>query len=82
MGTSFRSYISGEESPWLKHGSLKINSESSPYEAEDDFFTRSQDDSSLSVNLKRSTPDSIGRRRGQSESVVSRPPSAAEALRT
>lgn len=82
MGTCSRSSIPGEESPWLKHGPLQINSESSPYEAEDDFFTRSQDDSSLSVNAKRSTPDSIGRRRGKSESVVSRPPSAAEALST
>ena len=67
---------------WLMHGSVQINSGSSPYEAEDDFFTRSQDDSSLSALPKRSAPDSIGRRRGKSESVVSRPPSAADAIRT
>ncbi|TCD68733.1 hypothetical protein EIP91_009879 [Steccherinum ochraceum] len=52
-----------------------INSSSSPYESEDDFFTRSQsqDDSSLS-NAKRppngAKLDSSGRPRGQSESVV------------
>lgn len=51
-----------------------INSSSSPYEAEDDFFSRpgSQDDSALSLSSKRSpgseTPS--GRSRGQSESVV------------
>ncbi|KAH9940694.1 hypothetical protein B0H21DRAFT_754101 [Amylocystis lapponica] len=52
-----------------------INSGPSPYEAEDDFFTRShsQDDSSLT---SRRSPmsnglDSAGRPRGQSESVVS-----------
>ncbi|PSR71437.1 hypothetical protein PHLCEN_2v12704 [Hermanssonia centrifuga] len=54
---------------------MQINSSSSPYEAEDDFFThtRAQDDSSLPLS-KRSDPgyvsDSAGRPRGQSESVV------------
>ncbi|KAA1473023.1 hypothetical protein DENSPDRAFT_779311 [Dentipellis sp. KUC8613] len=45
-----------------------INSGQSPYEGEDDFFSRSQDDSSLS----RRSPaiDAAGRPRGQSESVV------------
>ncbi|TFY80176.1 hypothetical protein EWM64_g3833 [Hericium alpestre] len=45
-----------------------INSGSSPYEGEDDFFSRSQDDS----NLARRSPalDSNGRPRGQSESVA------------
>jgi len=52
-----------------------INSGPSPYEGEDDFFTRThaQDDSSLA---SRKSPlsngfDSAGRPRGQSESVVS-----------
>jgi len=59
-----------------------INSESSPYEAEDDFFTRSQDD----LAAKRS-PNSLfdanGRPRGQSESFVnSRPASAADFIKT
>ncbi|CCM00808.1 uncharacterized protein FIBRA_02850 [Fibroporia radiculosa] len=46
-----------------------INSGSSPYETDDDFFSRSQDDSVLS---SRRSPaiDSPGRPRGQSESVV------------
>ncbi|KAI0058624.1 hypothetical protein BV25DRAFT_1902030 [Artomyces pyxidatus] len=45
-----------------------INSGSSPYEGEDDFFTRSQDDSQIA----RRSPalDTTGRPRGQSESVV------------
>ncbi|KAH8083326.1 hypothetical protein BXZ70DRAFT_1002498 [Cristinia sonorae] len=49
-----------------------INSSSSPYESDDDFFARSQsqDDSSLS-NVKRTSPGDIsGRPRGQSESVI------------
>ncbi|THH17304.1 hypothetical protein EW146_g3472 [Bondarzewia mesenterica] len=47
-----------------------INSGSSPYEGEDDFFTRAQDDSSIS----RRSPalDASGRPRGQSESVISK----------
>ncbi len=54
---------------------LQINSGASPYESEDDFFTRtlSQDDSSLSGG-KRSVSgvsfDISGRPRGKSESVV------------
>jgi len=59
-----------------------INSDSSPYEPDDDFFTRSQDDSALlskatSSGASPTTPD--GRPRGQSESCVrpgSRPSSA------
>ncbi|OSX63287.1 hypothetical protein POSPLADRAFT_1069782 [Postia placenta MAD-698-R-SB12] len=45
-----------------------INSGPSPYEGEDDFFTRAQDDSILS----RRSPAAFdaGRPRGQSESVV------------
>ncbi|KAH7882830.1 hypothetical protein F5I97DRAFT_1977198 [Phlebopus sp. FC_14] len=49
-----------------------INSATSPYEGEDDFFLRSQDDCSLA--FKRSSsyppPDINGRPRGQSESLV------------
>lgn len=51
-----------------------INSGTSPYECEDDFFSRANDD--LSLGAKRSLPsgpgDFSGRTRGQSESVVSR----------
>ncbi|OCH93321.1 hypothetical protein OBBRIDRAFT_790353 [Obba rivulosa] len=50
-----------------------INSESSPYESEDDFFTRShaQDDSALGMRSPSATPvDTTGRSRGHSESVV------------
>ena len=50
----------------------QINASSSPYEGEDDFFIRSQDD--LFILPKRS-PLMEGRPRGQSESK-SRPPSA------
>ncbi|KAI0088825.1 hypothetical protein BDY19DRAFT_149779 [Irpex rosettiformis] len=54
-----------------------INSSSSPYEADDDFFNsqpQSQDDSS--ILLKRSgASDSSGRPRGRSESVVRLVPS-------
>lgn len=66
------------------HPHSQINSESSPYEAEDDFFTRSQDDSSLLARRSPASPiDPNGRPRGQSESIVgSRPSSATEAIRT
>ncbi|KAG1884376.1 hypothetical protein F4604DRAFT_1952440 [Suillus subluteus] len=51
-----------------------INSGTSPYEGEDDFFSRANDD--LSLGAKRSLQlgpgDFSGRTRGQSESVVSR----------
>ncbi|OBZ77394.1 hypothetical protein A0H81_02331 [Grifola frondosa] len=48
-----------------------INSGPSPYEAEDDFFSRphSQDDSSLTTKRPPSS-DTSSRPRGQSESVV------------
>ncbi|KAH9941307.1 uncharacterized protein BXZ73DRAFT_42053 [Epithele typhae] len=48
-----------------------INSSSSPYEGEDDFFSRqhSQDDSSIPSRSASTAPDA-GRPRGQSESVV------------
>jgi len=61
-----------------------INSESSPYEAEDDFFTRSHDDSSLVVKRSPSSPfDANGRPRGQSESVVNpRPASTPDGIKT
>ncbi|KAF9005893.1 hypothetical protein BDQ17DRAFT_1389510 [Cyathus striatus] len=49
-----------------------INASSSPYEGEDDFFSRSQDD--LLIAVKRSPIE--GRPRGQSESANSRPPSS------
>ncbi|KAH7924720.1 hypothetical protein BV22DRAFT_1034872 [Leucogyrophana mollusca] len=57
-----------------------INSSTSPYEGEDDFFTRSQDDSSLrSKRSPSATADLNGRPRGQSESIVSpRLPSSAD----
>ncbi|KAF8067651.1 hypothetical protein FPV67DRAFT_1492755 [Lyophyllum atratum] len=52
-----------------------INASSSPYEGEDDFFARSQDD--LSIPSKRNpTSPSEGRPRGQSESANSRPSSS------
>lgn len=49
----------------------QINSSSSPYEGEDDFFSRqhSQDDSSI-PNRPSSAAADAGRPRGQSESVV------------
>ncbi|KAI0659213.1 hypothetical protein C8Q70DRAFT_915874 [Cubamyces menziesii] len=49
-----------------------INSASSPYEAEDDFFSRqhSQDDSSIAMRSASGAFESSGRPRGQSESVV------------
>jgi len=61
-----------------------INSESSPYEADDDFFTHSQDDSSLSVNRPASLPlDPNSRPRGQSESIInSRSAIAADGIKT
>lgn len=61
---------------------LQINSGSSPYEGEDDFFARSQDD--LSLPAKRlPTHEPNVRPRGQSESVVnSRPPSSAGTAKT
>ncbi|EPQ53467.1 hypothetical protein GLOTRDRAFT_116928 [Gloeophyllum trabeum ATCC 11539] len=43
-----------------------INSESSPYEGEDDFFSKSQDDLSLPKRSPSTSAD--GRPRGQSES--------------
>ncbi|KDQ60226.1 hypothetical protein JAAARDRAFT_174251 [Jaapia argillacea MUCL 33604] len=55
-----------------------INSGSSPYEGEDDFFARSQDDMSLAS--KRS-PIDPSRPRGQSESVVNSRPSSRAAAR-
>ncbi|KIM85845.1 hypothetical protein PILCRDRAFT_817086 [Piloderma croceum F 1598] len=61
-----------------------INSELSPYEAEDDFFSRSHDDSSISTKRSPSSPlDSNGRPRGQSESMVNyRPAIAADGVKT
>ncbi|KAI6150075.1 hypothetical protein EDD17DRAFT_1640676 [Pisolithus thermaeus] len=48
-----------------------INSGTSPYEGEDDFFSRSQDDSSLTSRQSSRLPSgSVSRPRGQSESVV------------
>ncbi|KAJ4485441.1 hypothetical protein J3R30DRAFT_3696796 [Lentinula aciculospora] len=53
-----------------------INASSSPYEDEDDFFTKgSQDDISLPKRSPSALSDS--RPRGQSESANSRPPSSA-----
>ncbi|KAI0317312.1 hypothetical protein OF83DRAFT_1121870 [Amylostereum chailletii] len=46
-----------------------INSSLSPYEGEDDFFSRAQDDSSIS---RRSPAVDSGRPRGQSESVINK----------
>ncbi|KAI0717652.1 hypothetical protein C8Q72DRAFT_789554 [Fomitopsis betulina] len=48
-----------------------INSGPSPYEGEDDFFSRSQDDSALGKRTPSASYDAAGRPRGQSESVVS-----------
>lgn len=53
----------------------QINSGSSPYETEDDFFTRgqAQDDASLPSSKRQSAnakSDASGRPRGQSESVI------------
>lgn len=45
-----------------------INSESSPYEGDDDFFAHTQDD--LSITRRSSALDASGRPRGQSESVI------------
>jgi len=52
-----------------------INSSSSPYEADDDFFAPpySQDDSSLPSAKRSGASDSSGRPRGQSESIVRMP---------
>ncbi|RDB16066.1 hypothetical protein Hypma_003450 [Hypsizygus marmoreus] len=50
-----------------------INASSSPYEGEDDFFSRSHDDSSIP---SKKSPSLEGRPRGQSESANSRPPSS------
>ncbi|KAI6142811.1 hypothetical protein BKA82DRAFT_1000125 [Pisolithus tinctorius] len=48
-----------------------INSGTSPYEGEDDFFSRSHDDSSLaSRRSSRHPSDTFNRPRGQSESTV------------
>ncbi|EPS93981.1 hypothetical protein FOMPIDRAFT_1063353 [Fomitopsis schrenkii] len=48
-----------------------INSGPSPYEGEDDFFSRSQDDSALGKRTPSASYDAAGRPRGQSESVIS-----------
>ncbi|GLB39265.1 hypothetical protein LshimejAT787_0604270 [Lyophyllum shimeji] len=53
-----------------------INASSSPYEGEDDFFARSQDDSSI-PSKKTATSPLEGRPRGQSEAANSRPASQA-----
>jgi len=59
-----------------------INSGSSPYEAEDDFFTRSQDDSSLSVGrLASSSLSPNGRPRGQSDSMINSRPGSSAGIR-
>lgn len=52
----------------------QINSASSPYEAEDDFFSRqsSQDDSSIPSRSPSGAFETSARPRGQSESVVSK----------
>ncbi|KAJ3806234.1 hypothetical protein F5876DRAFT_50420 [Lentinula aff. lateritia] len=53
-----------------------INASSSPYEDEDDFFSKgSQDD--LSLPKRSPSVLSNSRSRGQSESATSRPPSSA-----
>ncbi|GJJ10512.1 hypothetical protein Clacol_004738 [Clathrus columnatus] len=49
-----------------------INSDSSPYEPDDDFFSRpSRDDSALSSAIPARLAEISGRPRGQSESVLS-----------
>jgi len=53
-----------------------INASSSPYEGEDDFFVRAQDDISIPLKRSTATPSIEGRPRGQSESANSRPPSS------
>ncbi|EAU81362.1 hypothetical protein CC1G_11619 [Coprinopsis cinerea okayama7 len=56
-----------------------INSSSSPYEGDDDFFVRGKDD--LFIPSKRAEALVEGRQRGMSESgglVSSRPPSSAD----
>jgi hypothetical protein len=59
-----------------------INSESSPYEAEDDFFTRSQDDSSLMIGrLPYSSLSPNGRPRGQSEGMINSRPGSATGVK-
>jgi len=50
----------------------QINSGTSPYEGEDDFFSRANDDLSLGAKRSLQLGDFSGRTRGQSESVVSR----------
>jgi hypothetical protein len=58
----------------------QINSGPSPYEAEDDFFVRSQDDSSIQNRVHNH--EASGRPRGQSESCVgTRPPSSTGFVR-
>ncbi|KAF8531314.1 hypothetical protein JB92DRAFT_95402 [Gautieria morchelliformis] len=66
-----------------------INSDSSPYEPDDDFFSRpSRDDSSLATTSSSKASELSGRPRGQSESVLhpgvsgSRPSSAAGKTQT
>lgn len=49
-----------------------INSGTSPYEGEDDFFSRANDDSSLGMKRTSQSGDLSGRARGQSESIISR----------
>ena len=51
---------------------LQINSGTSPYEGEDDFFSRANDDSSLGMKRSSQSEDLSGRPRGQSESITSR----------
>ncbi|KAF8552493.1 hypothetical protein OG21DRAFT_1511442 [Imleria badia] len=52
-----------------------INSGTSPYEGEDDFFSRSQDDSSLRPKRSSRPPMEMnGRPRGQSETLTLRSP--------
>ena len=52
--------------------SWQINSGTSPYEGEDDFFSRANDDSSLGMKRTSQSGDASGRQRGQSESTISR----------
>jgi len=65
---------------------VQINAASSPYEGEDDFFTRAQSQDDISVASKRPIPVRLAlaasRPRGRSESAnsmsgnTSRPPSS------
>lgn len=54
-----------------ENNALQINSDSSPYEPDDDFFSRpSRDDSALSSAVPSRLAEINGRPRGQSESVL------------